>query len=85
MGSHEWRGIRDTALDPIKKVVTRRIIRALQRVLESHLVGRTVAFENQAPQSQQRSAVVTPVVDPVLESRQDRIRNHCREPCQQVA
>jgi hypothetical protein len=42
------------------------IIRSVQGDAERQFIGRTMAFENQAAQTQQRSAVVTAMVNSVF-------------------
>ena len=59
----------DARLDAIEQVVSGRIIRPVQGLLESELVGRAMALEHQATQAQQGRAVVAAVVNAVFEGR----------------
>jgi hypothetical protein len=49
-----------------KQLMSGSIIRSVQGNSERQLVSRAMAFENQAAQAQQRSAVVTAMVNSVF-------------------
>jgi hypothetical protein len=51
--------MRNPGPDTVQQVVAGCIIRPVQSLLERQLIGRTVALEHQAPQAQQRRAVVS--------------------------
>ena len=57
----------DTRLNPLQQLVAGRIIRAAQRIGESEFVGGAVAFEYQTTQAQQRSTVVTAMINSLFE------------------
>ena len=61
-------------LDAVEQAVARRIIGAVERLLEREGVGRAVALEDEAAQAEQRGAVVAALVDAVLEAVQHRQR-----------
>jgi hypothetical protein len=65
----QWCGSSNTAADTVKQVVACRIIRAVQSMLECHCIGRAMAFEDQATQTQQCSAVVTTVINTLHQRR----------------
>jgi hypothetical protein len=56
----------EPGLHTVKQVVAGRIIRPVQGMLKGHLIGRTVALENQATQAQQGGTVVAPMVHPIF-------------------
>ena len=61
-------GMGDASLDAIEQVVSGRIIRAVQGLLESELVRRAVALEHQSAQAQQGCAVVPAIIHAVFEA-----------------
>jgi hypothetical protein len=65
--SQQGGGMPDSGLNSVEQLVTNCIIRSVQCGFESQLIGRTVAFEDQAAQPQQGRAVVTSVIYPGLE------------------
>ena len=52
-----------TGLDTVQKLVSGRIIRAVESLLESKGISRTMAFKNQSTQPKKRRPVVSAVVN----------------------
>jgi hypothetical protein len=58
----------DANLDAIEQVVSGCIIRPVQSEAEAHYIRRTMALEYQTAQTQQGSAVVSTMVNPIFKS-----------------
>ena len=72
-------------LHAIEQAVSRRIIGAVERLLERERVGRAVALEDEAAQAEQRRAVVAAMIDARLQAVEHRQRRKRGELGQRVA